>query len=89
MFEVEPYTNRIKASLYQDDSREMACFCTRQGLSSTVAFLGFVVSQAECFVDRRGYGEQVKGGNCSAYAEVSHLQHFFLETIIIDSEDRL
>ena len=31
--------------------------CTRQRLSSTVAVLGFVVSQAECFVDR---GEMMK-----------------------------
>ena len=57
MFEVEPYTNRMRASFYQDDSREIACSCSRQGLSSTVAFLGFVVSQEECFVDR---GEMVR-----------------------------
>ena len=83
MFEVEPYTNRIKASLYQDDSREMACFCTSQGLSSTVAFLGFVVSQAECFVDK---GEMVNklGEETFLHMQKSHISNiFFLETIII------
>ena len=76
MFEVEPYTNRIRANFYQDDSREMACFCTRQGLSSTVAFLGFVVSQVECFVDRREIVNEL-GKEMALHIQKSQISIFF------------
>lgn len=53
MFEVEPYTNRIRASLYQDDSGEVPWVLPWAGPLLCSGPPWFVVSLIECFVERR------------------------------------
>lgn len=53
MFEVEPYTNRIRASLYQDDSGEVPRVLAWAGTLRCCGPPRFVVSPIECFVESR------------------------------------
>ena len=60
-------------------------FCSRQGFSSIVAFLGFVASQAECFVGR---GEMVKelGEEIDLHMQESQSSVFFSYTTLAYSD---
>jgi hypothetical protein len=53
VFEVEPYTNRIRASLYQDDSGEVPWVLPWAGTLLCHGPPWFVVSPIECFVESR------------------------------------